>query len=289
MVGYGGVDEAIMPVAVAQELIHNAMLMHDDVIDQDFVRHGKKNINGHYRETYQAYLDDARAMHYANSAGILAGDALISESYQLIFSSNFAPHIQAELARQLFTSIYEVIGGELVDVEAAFVTDTKFDPITVYRYKTAGYSFVGPLLSGAYCSETDDSTIEHLTTFAINAGIAFQIQDDLLGIYGDEKATGKSTLTDLREAKQTLLVLFHKEQMNVEAANRFAAFGNPDTSDDQLREIKNDMISSGARDRVIEQVTAYFDRARQALDSLPDTDRRTLLNEFIDWLSERRL
>lgn len=100
--------------------------------------------------------------------------------------------------------IQEVVGGELTDVESAFVHDMPFDPIKIYRYKTAGYSFVGPLLSGAYCHEESQDTIDSLRRYAISAGIAFQIHDDLLGVFGDERETGKSTLTDLREGKRTL-------------------------------------------------------------------------------------
>lgn len=288
-VGYETVNQSIIPIAAAQELIHSAMLMHDDVIDQDFVRHGKKNVNGLYRDTYKKYLDDNRAAHYANSAGILAGDALISESYRLIFSSGFTPDIIAKLAQQLFTSIYEVIGGELIDIEAAFVTETTYDPITVYRYKTAGYSFIGPLLSGAIAAGADKTTLKYLQDYAMNAGIAFQIQDDLLGVYGDEKTTGKSTLTDLREAKQTLLVQFHHEAMSQPAAQRFVAFGSKDVTDDELVQIKQDMIDSGAKDRVTAHADKYFTKARQALSSLPSSERQTMLYEFTDWLSKRRL
>lgn len=289
LVGYAKVDQAILPIAAAQELIHSAMLMHDDVIDQDFVRHGKKNVNGLYRDTYSSYLDDSRAAHYANSAGVLAGDALISESYRLLFSSGFTPDVTAKLSQQLFTSIYEVIGGELIDIEAAFVTDATYDPITVYRYKTAGYSFIGPLLSGAIAAGADEVTLKYLEAYAMNAGIAFQIQDDLLGVYGNEEATGKSTLTDLREAKQTLLVQFHKEIMDQSAAERFLVFGKKDVTDTELIQLKQDMIDSGAKDRVEAQAQDYFAKARQALNNLPDSERRTMLLEFTNWLSKRQL
>lgn len=216
MVGYGKYSESMLSVAVAQELVHIAMLIHDDIIDQDFIRHGGKNISGEYRDAYSKYLDRIPATHYANSAALMAGDALISESYLQINTAQFSQNIQAQLINRLGRSIFEVIGGELLDVEAAFVNDVAFDPLKIYRYKTASYSFIGPLLSGAICAGADGDTLQMLERFAEKIGVAYQLQDDLLGVFGDEKETGKSTLSDLREGKQTLLVNFHKDLMSKE-------------------------------------------------------------------------
>ena len=92
VVTYGVLDETIIPVAAAQEYVHIAVLMHDDVIDQDLKRHGKANINGIYDELYSKYhgLDSPKALHYAYGNGILAGDLLISEAYRSINVSNFS-------------------------------------------------------------------------------------------------------------------------------------------------------------------------------------------------------
>ncbi len=288
MVGYGSMNSALLPIAAAQECIHCAMLMHDDVIDQDFIRRGNKNVNGLYRDVYSSYLDVERAEHYANSAGILAGDALLSEAYFQIYRSEFSEKIKMQLAEQLFLSTYEVVGGELTDVESAFVHDMPFDPIKIYRYKTAGYSFVGPLLSGAYCHEESQDTIDSLRRYAISAGIAFQIHDDLLGVFGDERETGKSTLTDLREGKRTLLVLFHEKQMQGAAVKRFEIFSRADATDEQLLAIKDDMIASGARERVSEIADTYFSEAKQELAGMPESPRRLALEELTEWLAGRK-
>lgn len=288
MVGYGCVDEKVVPIATAQEFIHIAMLMHDDIIDQDDIRHGKKNINGIYKNIYRKYLEPSRAQHYAYGAGILAGDALISEAYRLIYTSEFDETTKQKLAEQLFVSIYEVIGGELMDVEAAFVTDTMFDPLQIYRYKTSSYSLIGPLLSGAHCAGANQETIDILKSFAINVGIGYQIQDDLLGVFGDESETGKSTLTDLREGKRTLLVAFHETSMDTEAAKHFRAFGKEDASNEQLSAIKNDMVSSGAKDKSAEQVEKYFEKAVRQLERLPSSEQRSELESFTQQLRGRK-
>lgn len=287
MIGYGAVDKRVLPVAVAQELIHVAMLMHDDVIDQDDIRHGVANVQGAYREAYSPYLDPARARHYSYGAGILAGDALISEAYKMVYASGFGEHIQSQVIAQLHTSIYEVIGGELLDVEAAFITDEIFDPMQVYRYKTSSYSFIGPLLSGAYCGGVGTDEIERLRAFATAAGIAYQIQDDILGVFGDEASTGKSTLTDLREGKQTLLISYYQAAMDEADHDLFRYFGDEQATDEVLAQIKHAIRTSGALDKAKETAAAYFSDASEQLAQLEAGSRREALTELLERLKQR--
>ncbi|OYW42747.1 hypothetical protein B7Z28_01265 [Candidatus Saccharibacteria bacterium 32-45-3] len=287
IVGYGALDEQILRIAVAQELVHCAILMHDDVIDQDFVRHGAQNISGLYRTRYSSFLDAPRATHYAHGAAIMAGDALLSEAYRQISLSHLPDTIKQHVSEQLSSAIFEVIGGELIDVEAAFVTDKSYDPLDVYRYKTAGYSIVRPLLAGALCSGVSGAMCRSLEQFGIEAGIAFQIKDDTLGTYGDEKVTGKPLLTDLREGKMTLLVSYHKQLMDEQARENFAHFGDVNASDEQLIVIRNDMTQSGAHARAEQDEQLYLERAARILETLGDDVRRAVLTEFLEHLSRR--
>ncbi|QQS21863.1 polyprenyl synthetase family protein [Candidatus Saccharibacteria bacterium] len=288
-VGYGAYDERLVPVAAAQELAHVAMLMHDDIIDQDDVRRGVPNMNGIYKSLYGGYLDTQLSTHYAHAAAMLAGDALLSEAYRLVYSAGYDQAVTTQVVAQLHESIYEVIGGELLDVEAGFVTDTVFDPLIVYRYKTSSYSFIGPLLSGAYCAGVDEATIETLRQYAINVGIAFQIEDDLLGVFGNESATGKSNETDLREGKLTALITYHREGMNDEQRQRFAVFGNADASSAELAALRVDLEASGARQKTRQLAERYFTTAMQHLQALEPGPRRTELEQFTRQLRGRQV
>ncbi len=288
VVGYGSLDTKIEPVAAAQELIHCAMLVHDDVIDRDFSRHGQKNVNGMYRDTYMRLIDSTIVDHYANSAAILAGDALLSEAYCLIASCGYTGEVKDLVSRQLHRSIYEVIGGELMDVEAGIVVGTEIDPLQVYRYKTAGYSFIGPLVSGALCAGADAATIQKLHDFGAAAGIAFQIQDDLLGVFGDEVKTGKSTTSDLREGKLTTLVQAHQRLMNDEQSEHFAQwFGVASATDQELGALRQDMRDSGAYIVSIQVVDSYFDRAEAIATECDSAWYREKLGGLINGLRER--
>ena len=288
MVGNGAFDARAVPIAAAQELVHIAMLVHDDVIDRDFMRHGEKNINGIYREAYGKYLVDSEAVHFANSAAILAGDALLSEAYMLVSSADYDAAIRQQLVQRLNQSIYEVIGGEFTDAESGFVTDEECDPLTIYRYKTASYSFVGPLVSGAYCASSPQSTIALLESYGANTGVAFQIQDDLLGVFGDSEKTGKSTTTDIREGKCTLLAAYHRRHMNDEQRQRFETiYGNPEATVEQIEALKHDMMASGAKQKTTEHAQGFFDDAAKELARLPDGTTKTELTYLSNRLQQR--
>lgn len=289
VVGYGKLDTAIIPVAAAQELLHVAMLVHDDIIDRDVVRHSQPTVNGEYETDYAPILPPQQTTHYANSVALLAGDALLSEAYHLVQLAPFSSPIIRQLSERLSQSVFEVIGGELIDVEAGFIMTEYFDPMTIYRHKTASYSLVGPLVSGALCAEVDEVTRGILQEFGTQCGIAFQLQDDLIGMFGDEATTGKSADTDVREGKRTVLIAEHQTMMSDEQAARFAQwFGMRDAPGQVLRQLKADIEASGAREKTEAITQQYFAQARATLAKLQHGFRRDELEQFVDHLQGRR-
>ncbi|MBP6037815.1 MAG: polyprenyl synthetase family protein [Candidatus Saccharimonas sp.] len=288
VVGCGQVTDDSIAVAAAQELLHCAMLIHDDIIDKDYVRHGHKNVSGMYLDSYLEFTNKSNAVHFANSAAILAGDALLSEAYQLIHSTNFSSDIKRKLNDEMGRSIFEVIGGELLDVESSFMTELGIDPVDVYRYKTASYSFIGPLLSGVYCSNYPESLNEGIENIAKNMGIAFQVQDDLIGVFGDEQKTGKSTVSDLKEGKQTILVKYHQKLMNDVQRQRFSAsFGNSKSQDDDFFALKKDMTESGAKDLTETYANDCFNKASDAIRTIKDPELSKRLLGLVEMLRTR--
>lgn len=276
-IGYGQLDDAIIPVASAYELIHTAMLAHDDVIDRDTVRRGKPTINGVYVDRYSTRLSAADRDHQAYGAGILAGDLLISESYCMIMASTFSSDIKTSLVNLLHRSIYEVVGGELLDVEAAFMDDY-YDPLLIARYKTASYSFVGPLLAGAICAEAPKQILNALEEFGQSAGTAYQLQDDVLGLFGVESKTGKSTIGDLREGKATVLIKHHKDTLAQNELNEFqAVFGNSSITTEQANQIKHAIKASGALEKTKLMINQYYAAAKKSIANLPASQQEQLL------------
>lgn len=283
----GADNKSAMPIAVSQELLHLSLLIHDDVIDKDTVRHGAKNINGRYADIYSGNASDNNVLHSAFGASIIAGDLLISFSYQLINDSELSATKKNELMSLLSKSIFEVAAGQLMDIEAAFMKES-YDPITIYRYKTSGYSFVVPLLTGAILSDCSEEVKKALEEYGINLGIAYQLQDDILGVFGDEVITGKSASCDLREAKRTYLIeSFLGLAQNDDKKIFDSIFGDNQASDESVANLRSIIEKSGAKSQTFKTMQEYSQKAKNALNILPDSSQKTELLNLVDMLTER--
>lgn len=291
-VGYGSDADEILPVAAAHELLHTALLVHDDIIDRDIIRHDQPTIHHQYNTShYVDHLDNGDdRLHFSTSAAILAGDILISFAYELLAAADLPADARAAAAATMAQGIFEVAGGELLDTEAAFVQTSK-DPLLIYKHKTASYSFVSPLLSGARLSpvHNNEKTIELLHTYAINTGIAYQIHDDIIGVFGDESVTGKSTTGDLKEGKQTLLMNIFQENASAEQLRlMIQTFGNTLAETTELLELKNAIGQSGALEATTEIEQEYANNASLAVEQLGDPQLKQHLNELTALLMKRK-
>lgn len=264
----------MLPIAAAYELLHVAMLVHDDIIDRDVVRHGQPTINGSYRKIY--LTDDYRSIdltHASNSAALLAGDALISEAYlQLQRIDNIDISTRRNILEQFHQAIFTVIGGELLDTEVSDVALRSIagvDTRRVAQQKTASYSFIAPLMTGAILSGATKSQLDTITDFAQSVGIGFQYRDDMLGIFGDMQATGKSTYGDIIEGKVTLLTqVFFEKANDAQKEQFYAGFGVRDAGDAVYDSVKQAMINAGVPQHVETIIEEKRAKAMRALDSL---------------------
>lgn len=268
---FGGEDtDAVVPIAAALELLHASLLMHDDIIDRDYVRYGVQNVAGGYRKEYLELVQDpTERTHFANSAALLSGDLLLSGSYQLITQSTLSAADRI-LAQQLMSdAIFEVAGGELLDTESTFRPNGAIPSELVSTYKTASYTFVTPLLIGATLAGIATEQTVLLRIFGETLGTAFQLQDDLLGVFGDTKQTGKSTMGDLREGKRTYMVEQFYAHADPAQQKAFATlFGQETLSAAEAEILRGLLIESGAKQRTEEAIAGYVNRARQSLSQL---------------------
>lgn len=226
----------------------------------------------------------------SRSAALLAGDILISSAYEHMLSSSLSPEHIAVAQQLLAKGVFEVAGGELLDTEAPFLPEP-IDPMIVYRHKTAAYSFVAPLLTGVRLSphNYNNMIVEAVQTFAENSGIAFQIRDDILGVFGDSAATGKSTETDLREGKQTLLIQEFRQRANKAQLDLFSTtFGKDTIESSHLEKLRTAIKGSGALAATEQQAEEYERRALDALSTLPDITLKSELRALMKQLQKRR-
>lgn len=262
--------EKILPAAAAQELLHTAMLIHDDIIDRDDTRYGTENISGRYMAHYKTIIpDDDSRRHYARSAALLAGDLLISEAFSLTTQSDIDAKTILAAQSLLSKTIYHASGGELLDTEAAFRGSDAADPLIIAEYKTASYSFVSPLLVGATLAHAPDSELALLQAFGEKLGTAYQLRDDLMGVFGNQATTGKSNDSDLREAKRTFLIeAFQTCARKTDLSKFNSLFGRQSLGSSDLSTLKNLLRNSGAVDIVESRIETYRTDSYALLDRL---------------------
>lgn len=257
---FGGTETpSIVPVAVAQELLHFSMLIHDDIIDRDEVRYGVPNVTGRYRSLYATHLsNESERLHFAQSAAIIGGDLMISAAYELIATSKLSPESKESAQRLLSDSIFSAAAGELMDTEASFMPYASGDALKIALLKTAHYSFVTPLVTGATLAGVSDKQCTALRQFGEALGVAYQLHDDIIGVFGDEKQTGKSGLSDIREGKRTLLVEYALESMSAVDKRVFEqAFGKSNATPHARRKAKQLLDSTGAKRRTEMMIDEY--------------------------------
>ncbi|SMH29013.1 geranylgeranyl diphosphate synthase, type II [Rathayibacter oskolensis] len=206
----GGRDpEAAAHLGAAFELLHTALIVHDDVIDRDFVRRGGPNVSGSYRdEATTAGLSIPIAEHRGTSVAVIAGDLALTGAHRLVEGVGADDVVRSRLLTLLDEAVFASAAGELADVDFSLMPGMPSvdEVLEMERLKTAVYSFEAPLQAGAVLAGADDEVVAALGEFGRCIGIAYQIVDDLLGVFGSEGQTGKTTLGDLREGKRTVLI-----------------------------------------------------------------------------------
>lgn len=252
--------------AVAFELLHTAFLLHDDVIDGDTVRRGKPNVSGEFaRDAVSRGVEPERAALWGETAAILAGDLLLHAAASLVARLEVPASTRSALLDLLDHSIFVTAAGELSDVSYSVRLDEARlpDVLAMTERKTAAYSFAGPLTAGAILAGAGGDVLAALGECGRLLGIAFQLGDDLLGVFGEEDTTGKSIVSDLREGKETSLIAYARA---TSAWPDIApSFGRADLDHRDGRRLAGALDRCGARAFVEGLVAEYADAAVLAL------------------------
>ncbi|MCL3859728.1 polyprenyl synthetase family protein [Actinotalea sp. K2] len=202
--------EAAVLVAAGFELLHTAFLIHDDLIDRDTVRRGAPNLAATLRNVSLALgADEDRARRWSDASAVLAGDLALSRAHRLIASVDIPGRQRMQLLDLLDETLLVSAGGELADTAfgLGLHLPTLDEAILVCESKTAMYSFRAPLRAGAVLAGAGDDVLVELDDIGRLLGRAFQLVDDLLGVFAPEEKIGKSNVSDLREGKHTALIL----------------------------------------------------------------------------------
>ncbi|HEY1064085.1 MAG TPA: polyprenyl synthetase family protein [Candidatus Saccharimonadales bacterium] len=281
---YGGRrSQSILRVAASQELLHTFFLIHDDIIDRDYHRWGGHNILGVFFERYGQSMMPRDALHAAEAQALLAGDACVAIANQELLASGFDPSllVRSQLLQQ--QTIVTVIGGEVADTAYPYKKSMPTDEqiLQLYRDKTASYSLGLPLRLGALLAEAPETDLELLINFANQHGIAFQLQDDLLGMFGDERKTGKPAVSDLREGKRTILISQTLKRASPAARRQLLTMlGNDAVDEAMLKRAQTIVVDSGAREYVDRLAHEYTNQSltHLAKTTMSETGKKRLID-----------
>lgn len=235
----GKVDDRIWKVAMGVELVHTALLMHDDFMDEDKLRRGKPT-------THEFFAKGDK--HKGESMAVNVGDAVLCLGYEMILQSGFESEILVKSVAYLMRTIANTAFGQAYDVELS--TNYKWseqEVIDLHKAKTALYTYENPLVLGALLGGLGEEVVQILKEYAHVGGVAFQLQDDILGLFGESESTGKSVDSDLLQGKCTLLVLKALELGNEKQREAIEkVWGKKEATEEGLLEAKTAIKNSGS-------------------------------------------
>ena len=263
-----------MPAASAVEMIHNFTLVHDDIMDNDEMRHGVPTVH----------------KKFGLPIAILAGDVLFSKAYQLISTSNLNPKSSTTLVSKLAQACIDVCEGQLLDIKMASSKKipSQADYIKMIEKKTAALFDVSCAM-GAICASGKSNDVSNLSSFGKNLGIAFQITDDLIGVMGDPKLTKKPVGNDLREGKKSLpIVLAITKSKGNEKKMILKSFGNSKATKKDLEKAVDAIRSLGIEKIVRKQALLYADKAEKSLIKYDGKAKLELIS-LLDFVVKRSL
>lgn len=269
--------------ALSLELLHDFLLIHDDIIDKSGTRRGKPSMH-HLLETH--IKKHAYKKFTGGDLAIVIGDVIYA-------MSNYAFLAIQENARRKETALKRLIEAALHTASGEFMellcgikdieSISKEEIYQIYDFKTADYTFAAPLSMGAILAGAKQSEVRKLSHYGILLGRAFQIKDDILGMFGQESKIGKSTLTDLQEAKRTSLIWYayhhshKKDRLRIAQALNKACVRKTD-----LLKVRKIILESGSLDHAKKEISQLTNNANKIISSVTMSPRyKRILNEYI--------
>jgi geranylgeranyl diphosphate synthase, type I len=298
--GAGGADQPeIFTAAAALELLHASLLVHDDVLDDSDTRRGRPALHRLLQARHAAAGWRGRPEAFGRGAAILLGDLLLAWTDELFGASGLPPSALARGRSVLDVMRTEVLAGQYLDLleQAAAVAGegeaggSLAGALRVVRYKTAKYTIERPLhLGAALAGDAGPALANGYSGYGLPLGVAFQLRDDVLGVFGDPAETGKPAGDDVREGKRTVLVAIAREKATAAQASALdRLLGDPSAGQDGLAEFRTLLAETGALAECEMMIDRYVTEALAALGPLPAThEAKAALAELAVTATARR-
>jgi geranylgeranyl diphosphate synthase type I len=278
----GGEGEAVR-AAAALELIHAAFLIHDDIMDQDRSRRGAPSLHAQYQELGRSQGLRAPG-HFGQSMGICAGDVALFLAFRLLSGLEAEDGVRRRLLALFSRETSRVAVAQMQDVYHGARPDMAAEEeiITLYRHKTARYTFSLPLMAGAVLAAGPEALCAGLEAIGESLGLIFQIKDDELGLFGSEEKIGKPAGSDVREGKKTLYLLYLWQRADkAQKAMLAGVIGGRRSDPAGLAAVRRLVEKLGVREDVAARLSELAEETRERIRAcavLPDPFRAMLLD-----------
>lgn len=279
-------SEYSYPLALAFEIFQTSILVHDDIIDNDNLRRGKPTIHAY---NYDKYKDKK----ISDSIAICMGDLGLYEANQMIAKNYKNDPNLGEVLTYFNDIVIKTIKGEIIDVTLPFLEENKLlnsdleeNIMLIYKLKTAYYTIIGPLSLGIILANGKKDYLKAIEELGLKIGIAFQIQDDILGIYSDD--LGKIVGSDIEEFKQTILYSYTKK--NKKYYNELLNYYGKEINEYNLLKVREIYINSGAYKYANDLKDKLYDEAIVTLENIKwiKKEDKQILKNFILYLKNRK-
>lgn len=280
----GSSREEIEHALFAIELFHVFCLIHDDIIDEDELRRGVTTVHALVRSRYAQLGRPQLAQRAGNAQALLVGDLVFAWVFELL-----APHLSnPRFAEEFLYTIDEVVIGQMLDVDLMAQREaTRQSILDKMRLKTAGYTFVQPLRLGRLLAGKVDRDVK-VDTLGLALGLGFQMQDDLLDIYGAEEELGKDIGSDIEESQHTLLTQHVIDTGTPDDVRELHVLTGQTVDDDRLHLLRNLFDRTGAAEALREDIAEQVGLARAQVDNLSwRPDARNALKALIEYVAAR--
>ena len=288
-------DDNIIVPCVGVEFLHNASLVHDDIIDKDDFRRGKPAFHYRFRQYHSNYnLKKMIAEDFGTNIGIIGGDSAFFLGLEPFLYNDFKKEFNLKAIELYKKAFIEISDGVLIEIDMVNQKDlTMEDYIKMVSLKTGALIEKSMLIGATYAGvdEINPKLMQHISTFGKNIGIIFQIIDDILGTFGDAKKTGKPTDGDIREGKKTCLLITAYETLCKEDQRELTGLiENPNMTESDVNRVK-DLFQEANAAKVCQRLAdMYYTQATVALEEIRRysyVEEWEFFSDVLDFVVER--
>ena len=273
-------DDIFLP-SLSYEVFQSGILIHDDIIDKSDIRRNMPTM-------HVALGND----HIAMSKSICVGDIGLIASVDMISRTNFDDSVIRKAISHQIKAFELTVSGELQDIELSATENYSLENIIeMYRLKTSWYTFIGPLQLGAILGNASIKLLQQIEKIGTSMGIAFQIKDDIIGVFGNQNIIGKSNLSDMQEGKKTILTAHFLSHATYEQLETFKKiYGNRSSSELELKEIQKMFLEAKTYEYGNMMCQKYASEATETIDIMDiDEKYKEILHDLVDYLCDRNM